>query len=168
MSVRYVHHTAFFFFVFAFFPSPRVIEHLGEFVLSVDPSFLNHYQRLSISMSSPTQTKGTALVTGAAQGVYHCLHDPVIDSDLFLVGIGRAIALRLAADGFDVAINDIASKAAQLDGVKDEIIAAGRRSAVFGGDVSVDADVKAMVAGVVEALGGLDVVSATPLFYFDC
>jgi NAD(P)-dependent dehydrogenase (short-subunit alcohol dehydrogenase family) len=119
-------------------------------------------------MSSPTQTKGTALVTGAAQGVYHCLHDPVIDSDLFLVGIGRAIALRLAADGFDVAINDIASKAAQLDGVKDEIIAAGRRSAVFGGDVSVDADVKAMVAGVVEALGGLDVVSATPLSYFDC
>ncbi|KAJ7839009.1 hypothetical protein B0H14DRAFT_2513039 [Mycena olivaceomarginata] len=96
-------------------------------------------------MSSPTQnsgSKGTALVTGAAQG------------------IGRAIALRLAADGFDVAINDIASKAAQLDGVKDEIIAAGRRSAVFGGDVSVDADVKAMVAGVVEALGGLDVMVA--------
>ncbi|KAJ7349640.1 hypothetical protein DFH08DRAFT_742192 [Mycena albidolilacea] len=95
-----------------------------------------------MSSTQNSGSKGTALVTGAAQG------------------IGRAIALRLAADGFDVAINDIASKAAQLDGVKDEIIAAGRRSAVFGGDVSVDADVKAMVAGVVEALGGLDVMVA--------
>jgi len=75
-------------------------------------------------------------------------------------GIGRAIALRLASDGFDVAINDIAPKAAQLDGVKAEIIAAGRRSAVFCGDVSADSEVKDMVAGVVAALGGLDVMVA--------
>ncbi|KAF7342971.1 L-2,3-butanediol dehydrogenase [Mycena venus] len=97
----------------------------------------------SITMSSQNSgSKGAALVTGAAQG------------------IGRAIALRLAADGFDVGVNDIASKAAQLDKVKQEIIAAGRRSAVFCADVSVDSEVKDMVAGVVAALGGLDVVSA--------
>jgi len=75
-------------------------------------------------------------------------------------GIGRAIALRLASDGFDVAINDIASKAAQLDRVKGEVIATGRRSAVFCGDVSVDSEVKDMVASVVAALGGLDVMVA--------
>ncbi|KAJ6545399.1 acetoin reductase family protein [Mycena capillaripes] len=92
-------------------------------------------------MSAP-QFKGIAVVTGAAQG------------------IGRAIALRLAGDGFDVALNDIASKSALLDGVKAEIIALGRRSATFCGDVSVDADVKAMVDGVVAALGGLDVMVA--------
>jgi NAD(P)-dependent dehydrogenase (short-subunit alcohol dehydrogenase family) len=75
-------------------------------------------------------------------------------------GIGRAIALRLAADGFDVALNDIAAKTAQLEAVKAEVIAAGRRSAVFPADVSVDSEVKDMVAGVVAAFGGLDVVSA--------
>ncbi|KAF8199283.1 short chain oxidoreductase [Mycena galopus ATCC 62051] len=95
-----------------------------------------------MSSTQNSEPKGTALVTGAAQG------------------IGRAIALRLAADGFDVAINDIASKATQLDGVKKEIVAAGRRSAVFCADVSVDSEVKDMVAGVVGALGGLDVMVA--------
>ncbi|KAK7063327.1 L-2,3-butanediol dehydrogenase [Favolaschia claudopus] len=90
-------------------------------------------------MSSSTQnsqSKGIALVTGAAQG------------------IGRAIALRLATDGFDVAINDISSKAAELEGVKAEIVGLGRRSAVLFADVSADADVKAM------KLGGLDVMVA--------
>ncbi|KAJ7613671.1 hypothetical protein DFH06DRAFT_1344621 [Mycena polygramma] len=87
-------------------------------------------------------SKGIALVTGAAQG------------------IGKAIVLRLAADGFDVAVNDIPSKAALLDALKVEVIAAGRHSAVFTGDVSVDAEVKAMVAGVVFTLGGLDVMVA--------
>ncbi|KAF8179679.1 hypothetical protein K438DRAFT_1768718, partial [Mycena galopus ATCC 62051] len=74
--------------------------------------------------------------------------------------IGRAIAVRLAADGFEVAINDLASKATQLDSVKGEIIAMDRRSAVFYGDVSVDSEVADMIAGVVAVLGGLDVMVA--------
>ncbi|KAJ7141552.1 short chain oxidoreductase [Mycena filopes] len=83
-----------------------------------------------------------ALVTGAAQG------------------IGRAIALRLAADGLDVVLNDISSKTSVLEAVKAEIIATGRRAAIFGADVSVDAEVKSMVAFAVETFGGLDVMVA--------
>ncbi|KAJ7809434.1 hypothetical protein B0H13DRAFT_2385249 [Mycena leptocephala] len=92
-------------------------------------------------MSSAAESKGTALVTGAAQG------------------IGRAIALQLAADGFDVALNDIASKGPQLDAVKEEVIKVGRRAAVFPADISIDAEVKSMVAGAVKAFGGLDMVA---------
>ncbi|KAJ7291812.1 NAD-binding protein [Mycena rebaudengoi] len=87
-------------------------------------------------------SKGIALVTGAAQG------------------LGRAIALRLAGDGFDVAVNDIHAKTALLEGVKKELEAIGRKAAVVTADVSVDAEVKAMVAAVVTTLGGLDVMVA--------
>jgi len=51
---------------------------------------------------------GVALVTGAAKG------------------IGRAIALRLAVDGFDVAINDIPSNKHNLDSLAGEIAEKGR------------------------------------------
>ncbi|KAK7042776.1 L-2,3-butanediol dehydrogenase [Favolaschia claudopus] len=89
-----------------------------------------------------SESKGVALVTGAAQG------------------IGRAIAIRLAADGFDVAVNDVSSKSAELDKVKEEIISAGRRAAVLPADVSVDAEVRGMVESVVRELGGIDVMVA--------
>ncbi|KAH7929163.1 NAD(P)-binding protein [Leucogyrophana mollusca] len=89
-----------------------------------------------------SEFKGIAIVTGAAQG------------------IGRAIALRLANDGFDVAVNDIPAKKDQLDTVKQEVNAAGRRALSLYADVSVDADVKGMVDQVVQELGGLDVMVA--------
>ncbi|PBK86221.1 NAD(P)-binding protein [Armillaria gallica] len=94
-------------------------------------------------MPSPTP-KGVAVVTGAAQG------------------IGKAIALRLADDGFDVAINDILldMKITKLQAVQAEIIEKGRRCGVFPGDVSKEEDVKTMVEGVVSTLGGLDVIVA--------
>jgi len=87
-------------------------------------------------------SKGIALVTGSAQG------------------IGRAIALRLADDGFDVGLNDLSSKREQLEAVQAEIIQKGRRSTVVAADVSVEAEVQTMVEGTVRDLGGLDVMVA--------
>jgi len=61
-------------------------------------------------------------------------------------GIGRAIATRLAADGYKVLVNDFRAEAAQA--VADEI---GGKA--HSGDVSVEADVAAMVAEAEGAFG---------------
>jgi NAD(P)-dependent dehydrogenase (short-subunit alcohol dehydrogenase family) len=67
-------------------------------------------------------------------------------------GIGRAISLRLAADGFAVAVVDLDAGAAQR--VADEIAAAGHRALAVGDvDVSKRTAVDAAVAHVREALG---------------
>ena len=84
-------------------------------------------------------TTRVALVTGAARG------------------IGRAIALRLAEDGLDVAVNDLPDTA-ELDDVVREIESKGRRSLVVPGDVCLEADVEKVIQQVVEKLGSLDVV----------
>ncbi|KAF8881750.1 acetoin reductase family protein [Infundibulicybe gibba] len=86
--------------------------------------------------------KGIAAVTGAAKG------------------IGRAIALRLADDGFDVAVNDLPSQIEALESLRDEILQKGRKSEIVVGDVSVEEDVKSLVNRVGAALGGLDVMVA--------
>ena len=88
--------------------------------------------------------KGVALITGSAQG------------------IGRGIALRLARDGFDIALNDVSSKHDQLRAVADDIQKIGRRSHLVPADVTVDGEVKGMVQRATEELGGLDVVSPVP------
>ncbi|KAJ7853564.1 acetoin reductase family protein [Mycena olivaceomarginata] len=87
-------------------------------------------------------SKGTALVTGAAQG------------------LGRAIALRLADDGFDVAVNDLPAQADNLLEVVKEIQAKGRSSSLHLADVTVEEQVKAAIAEVAQVHNGIDVVVA--------
>ncbi|KAG6816956.1 hypothetical protein H0H87_001471, partial [Tephrocybe sp. NHM501043] len=94
-----------------------------------------------------SESLGVALVTGASRG------------------IGRAIALRLAHDGFDVAINDIPAARAGLETLKDEILQKGRKSCIAIGDVSLQSHVEDMVSTTVNDLGRLDVVSAVPRNY---
>lgn len=74
-------------------------------------------------------------------------------------GIGEAIALRLAEDGFDVAILDIRGKEGQMQAVSQRINEIGRRSHWVVGDVADEASVKNAVESVVQTLGSLDVVS---------
>src|SRR5512144_2125350 len=85
-----------------------------------------------------TLTGKTALVTGAAQG------------------IGRDIALGLAADGADVAICDVNLEAAQK--TAGEIEARGRKSLALKANVAASADVTAMMDQVAQKFGRIDIL----------
>lgn len=79
-------------------------------------------------------------------------------------GIGQAIALRLARDGFDVVINDLQSQDNKLKEVEKEIQALNRQCVIAMADVSKEDEVKAMVEQAISHLGGLDVVSVLRVF----
>ena len=84
-------------------------------------------------------TGSVALVTGAGRG------------------IGRAIALSLAAAGADVAVNDFADEAA-CAAVVVEIEGLGRKGLVVMADVSDEEQVNAMVECAESDLGPLSIV----------
>jgi len=86
--------------------------------------------------------KRTAIVTGAARG------------------IGKAIAIRLAEDGFDVCINDIAANHSGIDEVVKEVQALGRASYGHVADVSKQSEVVSLVEAAVNNLGPLNVMVA--------
>ncbi|KZV71250.1 NAD(P)-binding protein [Peniophora sp. CONT] len=83
-----------------------------------------------------------AIVTGSAQG------------------IGRAIALRLAANGYDVAVNDLPTRLADLEEIVREVKGHGARGLAVVGDVTVEAEVEKLVTKTAQELGRVDVMVA--------
>jgi meso-butanediol dehydrogenase / (S,S)-butanediol dehydrogenase / diacetyl reductase len=71
-------------------------------------------------------------------------------------GLGRAIALRLAADGADVLISDV--DAASASRVAQEIAGTGKRAAGIEADVSTARGRARFVAAAIETFGRLDVL----------
>ena len=86
----------------------------------------------------------SALITGASRG------------------LGRAIALRFAGEGCDVALNYVTEtgrdNAAEAAAVAAEVEALGRRAVCLEADVSDAEAVRAMVANAIAALGKLDIL----------
>jgi 3-oxoacyl-[acyl-carrier protein] reductase len=85
-------------------------------------------------------TGKTALITGGSRG------------------LGRAIALALAGQGADVAVN-YRGKAAAADEVAQQIVSIGRRALTIQGDTSAGREAcEAIVKQAVDGLGSLDIL----------
>src|SRR5262252_4623323 len=72
-------------------------------------------------------------------------------------GIGRAIAVRFAQAGADVALNYLDDKAA-AESAAAEIVALGRRAATLAADVANPAEARSLVGAAERVLGPIDVL----------
>ncbi len=72
-------------------------------------------------------------------------------------GIGRAISLRLAREGVNIAINYSSSEEEARE-TRSEVEALGARSLLYKADVASDEQVRGMVTETIEELGRLDIL----------
>ncbi len=98
----------------------------------------------NIAMTNLALEGKTALITGASRG------------------LGKAIALRFAQDGCDIAVNYVVEEgrdnAAEAAQTAEEITALGRQAICVEADVTDLSAVEAMVGQVIETFGKLDIL----------
>ncbi|CAE6416922.1 unnamed protein product [Rhizoctonia solani] len=111
---------------------------------------------MSTSADASRKSSPVAVITGAGQG------------------IGRAIARKLASEGYSLALGDIASNQQRLKEVADECAEIYKNTVTDGiepklhygpCDVTVEPQVQALVQAAVDDLGGIDVMVANAGIY---
>ncbi|KIY62681.1 NAD(P)-binding protein [Cylindrobasidium torrendii FP15055 ss-10] len=120
---------------------PEDVADVVSFFASKDSRYVTGQSTLVLASMSPSEfNPKNAIVTGAAQG------------------IGRAIALRLAEDGLNVVLNDLAKNQQALDSLAKEVTTKGVKAVVYPGSVSEKSVNEGIVATCVEKFGSLDVM----------
>ncbi|TKA67585.1 hypothetical protein B0A49_07214 [Cryomyces minteri] len=124
--------------------APRSLRLVSSALLSFRPTATQApaWARTFASTPSSQADTRTAIVTGSSRG------------------IGKAIALRLANDGYDICVNDVSANSAGVDEVVSSIKSLGRNAVPAIADVSDLGQVEQMIQKSVAELGPLNTMVA--------